>query len=115
MRDLKLGGDFRRIHTPGEVGGFRAAVGDDARDAETGGEDRLGFSGEEFAEDGVQAGVSGAGVALLADEGEFAPDHMEERDVRLRAADVAGEEEVRTRGHLSVPACSNATGGRPSR
>ena len=56
-------------------------------------------------------------IMRAAEEGDLIPqlelaDDMEEGDVRLRAADVSGEEEVGTRGHLSVPACSSATGGR---
>ena len=50
--------------------------------------------------DGVEAGVARAGIALLTDEREFSPDDMKEGDVRLRAADVAGEDQVRARGHF---------------
>jgi hypothetical protein len=97
--DGKLGGDFGGIDAPGEVGGLGAAVRDDAGDAEACGEDRLGFSCEEFAEDGVQPGVAGAGVALVALHGELPADDGEEGDVGFRAADVSGEDEVRAGCH----------------
>ncbi len=93
-------GDFLGVHAPREVGGLGATDRDDAGNSEAGGEDGLVLVGEEFAEDGVEAGVARAGGGLFTDEGEFAPDDMEEGDVRLRAADVAGEDQVRTRGHF---------------
>ncbi len=100
MRDAEFHGDFLGVHAPREVGGLGAAVRDDAGNSETGGEDRLVLVGEEFAEDGVEAGVARAGIALLTDEREFSPDDMKEGNVRFRAADVAGEDQVGTRGHF---------------
>ena len=112
MWDLKFHRDFRSVHSPAEVCWLRATFLDDPGDAESGGEDRLGLFGEEFTQNGIQAGITRTRVALLTLEGKLAADDMKEGDVRLCAADVAREDEVRSCGHFSVPVCSGARCGR---
>ena len=112
MWDLKFHRDLRSVHAPAEVCRLGATVVHDTRDAESGGEDRLGLFGEKFAQDGIQAGITRARVALLTLEGELAADDLKEGDVRLCAADVAREDEVRSCGHFSDPVCIGAKSGR---
>ena len=99
MGNSKCERDFMGIHTPREVCWLGSAIQDNAGNSKTCSEDWRGVTSKKFAKNGVEIGVLGAGEALIPKKREFVPDDAEERNICLRASDIAGKDEVGLVGH----------------
>src|SRR3712207_3603240 len=84
-------GERACVHVPGEVGGVHEVVNDGAGDAEAGVRDVRPVLGDELPDDGFERRVSVAREALLrGGRAQGFAVRLEQRDVRLRPANVSG-------------------------
>jgi hypothetical protein len=99
VRDAEHFNEIRSLHNPRKIGGTHAAIDDGASDAESGSNDAflpkmISGLAREFLDDALELRELLAREALPEDEREVAAFFREERQIALRPANVACEDQM---------------------